>query len=158
MTALISNVFFRRKDKIIIMIRKMIKSDINDVAEIWLDTNLKAHNFISPCYWLENFEKVKNMFSEAEIYVHESDSKINGFIGLNDDYIEGVFVRSEKRSNGIGKQLLEKAKEGRTHLNLNVYKQNERAVRFYLREGFNVIAEGMDSDTNEKDYLMIWQE
>ena len=29
------------------MIRKLQKADLNDVAYLWLDTNLKAHNFIS---------------------------------------------------------------------------------------------------------------
>ena len=33
------------------MIRKLQKADINDVAHLWLDTNLKAHNFISAEYW-----------------------------------------------------------------------------------------------------------
>ena len=26
------------------MIRKLQKADLNDVANLWLDTNLKAHN------------------------------------------------------------------------------------------------------------------
>ena len=29
------------------MIRKLLKADINRVADIWLKTNLKAHFFIS---------------------------------------------------------------------------------------------------------------
>ena len=33
------------------MIRTMQAADINKVAEIWLDTNLKAHDFIPPEYW-----------------------------------------------------------------------------------------------------------
>ena len=28
------------------MIRKLQKADINRVADLWLDTNLKAHDFI----------------------------------------------------------------------------------------------------------------
>ena len=35
------------------MIRKLQKADINRVANIWLDTNLKAHYFISEQYWKE---------------------------------------------------------------------------------------------------------
>jgi len=38
---------------------------------------------------------VKEMLPLAEIYVHEVDStnQIDGFIGLNNDYIEGIFVK-----------------------------------------------------------------
>ena len=36
------------------MIRKLQKTDINRVADIWLDTNLKAHDFIPAKYWKNN--------------------------------------------------------------------------------------------------------
>jgi hypothetical protein len=31
-------------------------------------------------------------------------------------------------------------------------------VRFYQREGFEIQSEGLDDDTDEKDYAMIWQQ
>ena len=33
------------------MIREFQMDDINKVADIWLDTNIKAHNFIPAEYW-----------------------------------------------------------------------------------------------------------
>ena len=33
------------------MIRRMQRADIDRVANIWLDTNIRAHNFISKQYW-----------------------------------------------------------------------------------------------------------
>ena len=41
------------------MIRVVQKADITKVADIWLDTNIKAHNFISAQYWESNYELVK---------------------------------------------------------------------------------------------------
>ena len=38
------------------------KADINKVAEIWLDTNIKAQYFIPAHYWESNFELVKNYY------------------------------------------------------------------------------------------------
>ena len=32
------------------MIKKMTVDDIEDIMRIWLDENIKAHNFISKCY------------------------------------------------------------------------------------------------------------
>ncbi len=43
------------------MIRRLQRADINRVADIWLDTNLKAHDFIPTQYWRSNFELVKEM-------------------------------------------------------------------------------------------------
>ena len=51
------------------MIRKMRKTDIDRVADIWLDTNQKAHDFIPASYWQDNFEEVKQMLLQAEVYV-----------------------------------------------------------------------------------------
>ena len=43
------------------------------------------------------------MMSQSEVYVFEADKMIQGFVGLNDEYIEGIFVSEEMQSCGIGK-------------------------------------------------------
>ena len=55
-------------------------------------TNLKAHDFIPEQYWTSNYELVKEMMSQAEIYVYEDDKMIQGFVGLSNEYIEGIFA------------------------------------------------------------------
>ena len=72
-------------------IRKMKAKDIEDVMQLWLYTNLKAHAFIPEYYWYENFNEVKSALSEAEIYVADQNKKVIGFIGLIDNYIAGIF-------------------------------------------------------------------
>lgn len=140
------------------MIRKLQETDIDTVAEIWLDTNLKAHNFIAQEYWKSNFETVKEMFPQAEVYVYEQQDtrKIQGFIGLHDNYIEGIFVYSKMQSNGIGKALLDFVKEYKTALTLHVYQKNKRAVKFYQRENFKLQGENIDEDTGEREYVMYF--
>ena len=139
------------------MIRELQEADIDRVAEIWLDSNLKAHYFIPEQYWKSNFEAVKEMLSQAEVYVYEDDRNIQGFIGLNDKYIEGIFVSDEMQSQGIGKMLLDYVKSKKAKLLLNVYQKNIRAINFYRREGFQIQCEGLDKLTGEKNYVMIWQ-
>ena len=138
------------------MIRTLQNADINRVADIWLDTNLKAHSFISAQYWESNYELVKEMLSQAEVYVYEDGQKIQGFIGLSDEYIEGIFVSEKMQSQGIGKLLLNYIKDRKDVLRLNVYQKNIRAIHFYQREGFKIQCEGLDEATGEKDYVMIW--
>ena len=77
------------------MIRHLQNADIHRAADIWLDTNLKTHYFISAQYWENNFELVKELLLQAEVYVYESDEKIQGFIGLSSEYIEGIFISDE---------------------------------------------------------------
>ena len=139
------------------MIRALQKADIERVVDIWLDTNLKAHNFIPGQYWKNNIDLVKEMLPQAEVYVYENDCQIEGFIGLNDEYVEGIFVSGEMQSQGIGKILLNYAKDKRNKLHLNVYQKNARAISFYKREGFEIQHSGLDEATGEKDYVMTWQ-
>ena len=140
------------------MIRDLRKVDINKVAEIWLDTNIKTHYFISAQYWKSNFELVKELLLQATVYVYEDKQEIQGFIGLSNEYIEGIFVSAEMQSQGIGKILLNYVKGKRNKLILNVYQKNTRAISFYQREGFEIQYSGLDEATGEKDYVMAWQQ
>lgn len=139
------------------MIRRLQKKDVTRVAELWLNTNLKAHDFIPAQYWRSNYDLVKEMLSQAEVYVYEDGQKIQGFIGLDGDYIEGIFVSDEMQSQGIGKALVDFIKAQKTKLRLNVYQKNVRATHFYQKEGFEIQCEGLDEATGEKDYAMTWR-
>ena len=140
------------------MIRKLQKTDINRVADIWLKTNLKAHYFIPEQYWTNNYAVVKEMLPQAEVYVYEDDKIIQGFVGLNNEYLEGIFVADEMQSCGIGKLLLDYIKKKKPRLRLNVYQKNTRAISFYQREGFIIQCEGWNASTDENEYTMSWQQ
>lgn len=139
------------------MIRKLQKVDINKVADIWLKTNLKTHYFIPEQYWTNNYEVVKEMLPQADVYVYEDDKIIQGFVGINNEYIEGIFVSDEMQSCGIGKMLLDYIKDKKDRLQLKVYQKNVRAMSFYQREGFTIQSEEMDEFTREKEYVMNWE-
>lgn len=140
------------------MIRKLQKTDVEKVADIWLDGNLNTHHFVSGQYWIKNFEIVKRMFLQTETYVFEKQGEVQGFIGFDGDYIEGIFVKKEVRSTGIGKCLMDFAKNNKRLLSLNVYVKNTKAVKFYLRENFEIQCENIDEKTGEKEFLMVWKE
>ena len=65
-------------------------------------TNLKAHFFIPEQYCSSNYELVKEMLPQAEVYVYENDKKVQGFVDVRDEYVEGIFVVDEMQSQGIG--------------------------------------------------------
>lgn len=141
------------------MIRAFEENDLTALMQIWLDTNIKAHYFIPKEYWTENYEMVRSILPQAEIYVYENDvtKQIDGFIGLSNEYIEGIFVRESVQSNGIGKQLLEYAKSIKSNMSLRVYQKNTRAIQFYQREQFVIQSANIDDNTNQKEYVMIWE-
>ena len=140
------------------MIRKFESRDLDAVMQIWLHGNLDAHPFIPASFWTGHFEMVRDMLPQAELYVHENEAprQIDGFIGLTENHIEGIFVAKSARSKGIGKALLDYVKPRRPRLTLGVYQKNERALAFYRREQFVVQSEGIDEDTNEAEIQMLW--
>lgn len=140
------------------MIRTFRSADLTEIMHIWLSANLKAHDFIPADYWESHFEQVQVLLPAAELYIYEEDAgALCGFIGMSGDYIAGIFVKEGARSGGIGKQLLDYVKSFRQSLTLNVYRKNERAVRFYLRENFTVRSQRLEKDTGEEEYLMEWK-
>lgn len=138
------------------MIRVLEEKDVDTVAKIWLETNIKTHDFIASNYWKEHYEIIKDMFLQAEVYVYEIEKEIMGFIGLDKEYIEGIFVLDQYQKRGIGKALLNHVKAKKEHLSLNVYQKNLNAILFYQREDFCIQYEDVDKNTGEKEYRMVW--
>ncbi len=139
------------------MIRKFRTEDLEQVMELWLATNISAHDFISVKYWHANYALVKKMLPQANIWVYEKNNEIWGFIGLQDTYIAGIFVADKAQGKGIGSELLAKAKQQKSQLSLAVYAKNERALNFYQRADFTVVNEQLDETTDQVEYLMKWQ-
>ena len=123
--------------------------------EIWLEGNLTAHTFIKEEYWKQNYETVRSMLPNAEVYVFEEAGEVQGFIGMDAEYIAGLFVAEGHRGHGIGHQLISEVKR-KKRLSLHVYEKNIGAVAFYRAEGFRVENRMTEKETGEQEYLMVF--
>ncbi len=65
----------------------------------------------------------------------EEDGLVVGFCVREDDNITGLYVASSARGRGVGKQLLDLAKQDRDWITVWAYEKNTNARRFYRREG-----------------------
>ena len=55
-----------------------LKSNINkleEVMKIWLETNIDAHDFICKEYWIKNYDLVRELLKEADVYIFEEDDE-----------------------------------------------------------------------------------
>lgn len=138
------------------MIRKLKKSEIDSVMSIWLASNREAHPFIPAEYWECNYESVKNTILNADVFVSVENDQIRGFIGLVENYIEGLFVEKTARGKGIGSELIRHAKSIRENLELDVYQENPKAVQFYSRHGFEIVQKTVDPATGHTECRMRW--
>ena len=93
---------------------------------------------------------------KAEIYVYVDNNEIIGFIGMNENYIEGIFVNTNSQHRGIGTALLNKVKENGKNLTLSVYQKNTNAINFYKKNDFKITSKSINKATNEIEYTMTW--
>ena len=131
------------------MIRKFEKKDINDVMRIWENENIRTHKFISKDYWKNNYKYVKEILPNADIYVYVLDKHIVGLVGVNNNYIEGIFIDINNQHTGIGTSLLDKVKENKDSLTLSVYKKNINAINFYKKNDLEEVKEKLQFERTE---------
>lgn len=65
-----------------------------------------------------------------------------------DDNIGALYVATEARSAGIGKRLLDMAKENRDWITVWAYEENKHALNFYAREGLVEVPREIEDETN----------
>lgn len=142
-----------------IHIRLSEECDINIIMEIWLESTIRAHSFIEKNYWVNNYDLVKTKYIPySKTYVYEEGNKIKGFISIiQNNFIGALFVDNNSQGNGIGKKLLDFAKEEYKSLSLAVYKENEKALKFYLREGFSIVKEQVNEYSKRLELMMEYK-
>lgn len=139
------------------MIRELEKEDIDEVMNIWLETNINTHTFIDKTYWERNYEEVKKGILNADVYIYEKNKQIIGFVGIINSYIAGIFVKGNMQNKGIGKQLIDKCKNKYEKLTLRVYEKNINTIKFYQKQDFNIEQKEFDEDTKEFEFFMKWE-
>lgn len=138
------------------MIRKLTNIDIDKIMDIWLESTVKAHNFISREYWENNYKVVKDVYIPiADTFVYEEEGETRGFISIiNNEFIGALFVDVKFQGMGIGTKLIDYSVEKYKKLTLAVYKENKKSVEFYTRKGFKIIEEGLNEDSGYTEYIM----
>jgi putative acetyltransferase len=139
------------------IIRKYNAMDLKRVMRIWYDGNLEAHDFIPQEYWNRNFGFVKRSLADSEVYVYETDGHVVGFIGVDEGYVDGLFVEKDYRGQGIGSKLLNYIKESYDFFTLHVFENNYGAVTFYENYGLIKKEESVHEDLGEVEYLMYYR-
>ena len=139
-------------------IRPARAEDLNRIAEIEI-FNYRMNFypiFRSDAYYFGE-KTVSNLiaFYSKEPGVIENtvvydDGVVKGFVRVNGDLIEKLFVEPVLQNRGIGDALFRYAAEALGGKRLYVLEKNPRAIRFYERHGFHLteLKKRVD-DTNE---------
>jgi putative acetyltransferase len=82
---------------------------------------------------------------------------VAGYLSMDgaEGHIWGFYVA--RPGTGLGKRLLDRAKEGRAALRLNTHLANRPAQAFYRREGFAVAGDPWIGDDGIEEIRMEWR-
>src|SRR6266487_3323073 len=81
-------------------------------------------------------------------------SVVAGFIGIAEGKVEMLFIHPDYREQGIGRTLLSYAIHERGATTVDVNEQNDQALGFYIRMGFEIIGRS-ELDSNGKPYPLL---
>lgn len=140
------------------MIKQLENTEIEEVMNIWLKTNITAHSFIPEKYWIENYNVVKEEYIPiSTTFIYKEDNVIKAFISImNNSFIGALFVLKDYQGKDIGRKLLNYSKSLYSSLELGVYADNISAVNFYKHCGFVVRTEQVNEDSGFMEYTMSW--
>jgi GNAT superfamily N-acetyltransferase len=83
---------------------------------------------------------------------------VQGFLTLEEATSMVMALYVSLPGHGLGKALLDGAKEGRSFLELRTFVANTGARAFYEREGFNQVGRSSgDNEENLPDILLRWE-
>lgn len=130
------------------MIRKYKDTDLDELLEAWSAASAVAHPFLSQEFLAAERENIPNLYLPiAETWVFEIDGRVMGFIALIENEVGAVFVHPDHHRKGIGNKLLDKAKELREELEVEVFRKNAIGRAFYAKYGFELIEEKVHEPT-----------
>lgn len=138
-------------------IRLKKNTEVNKLVEIWYEGSLIAHHFVDKNYWKSQRTEMKEKYIPiSETYVVSNEKDVVGFVSMMDNYLAALFIDVNYQGSGYGKGLLDFIKRQRKNIQLKVYKRNNKAVDFYLKNGFVIKEETLDEQTSEEEFLMEW--
>ncbi|MCL4819145.1 MAG: GNAT family N-acetyltransferase [Vicinamibacteria bacterium] len=125
-----------------LVIRRYQHGDLEAVLDAWQQASSVAHPFLSPAFLAQERLDIPRVYlPAAETWVATRDGRVIGFVSLLGEEIGALFVQPAFHGTGAGRALMDKARELRGALEVEVFQKNAIGCRFYRRYGFEVIGD-----------------
>jgi putative acetyltransferase len=121
-------------------IRAAHPADHDAIIEVWEASVRASHHFLPEADIEALKPRIAGEYLPA-LRVHvclDSSQAIKGFVATSADKIEMLFIAPEAMGSGMGRALLRHAISSGYRL-VDVNEQNDRALGFYKRMGFDVV-------------------
>lgn len=136
-------------------IRPSAGHDLPHVMEIWRRAVDATHHFLSPEDRVAIEVELSTFLPQVSLTlaVDQSDRPL-GFMFLHDGHMEALFIHPDHHGQGIGTALVAEALARHPGLTTDVNEQNNQAIGFYQRLGFERIGRS-DKDGQGRPYPLL---
>jgi GNAT superfamily N-acetyltransferase len=135
--------------------------DADAIADVFLAARKASMPFLPDLHtddetraWIRDV-----VLARDEVWVAAAGSRVDGFLALNGDVLDHVYVAPRLHGGGVGSALLAKAKQLRPHgFRLWVFQRNMQARGFYEARGMRAVelTDGSGNEEQEPDALYEW--
>lgn len=132
---------------------------IQALLAVWEDSVRATHLFLSEAEIQEIRKYVPQALNAvAQLIVAEDESgRAIGFMGVEGDRLEMLFLAADARGNGLGRRLLEYGIRRYGIARLTVNEQNPQAIGFYRHMGFEICGR-TERDEQGNPYPLLYMQ
>jgi putative acetyltransferase len=132
-------------------IRQYRESDLEAVLSSWEVATRLAHKFMTDDFIAQERKNTTEIYlPNTDTWVAEIDGEVVGFIALMGNEVGAIFLQPACHGKGVGKALMDKARELHGNLEVEVFKENTIGRKFYSRYGFSHLEEKLHEPTGQQ--------
>jgi putative acetyltransferase len=134
----------------------ILAEDYPRVVDVWEASVRATHHFVSEAdiqFFRPLVRDALPQIAECAC-VRDLAGQVAGFIAVAERKVEMLFMHPNWRGQGAGGRLLRYAVETFGATTLDVNEQNEQALGFYLRQGFEIVGRS-ELDGTGKPYPLL---
>lgn len=129
-------------------IDRITREEIDSILEIWYESAKNTYDHLLE----EDFQDLMPMVEVGvrdsdNIIVIEKEEEIKGFLLLDEEIIDMLFIKADSRHKGYGRKLVEFVIDKYDIRYASVNEENEEAIKFYQDIGF------VHEEKGEQDHL-----
>ena len=133
------------------LIRQYKDSDLEGLLSSWEEASKLAHPFLSEEFLARERKNIPEIYlPNADTWVAEIEGELVGFIALIGNEVGAIFLQPKHHHKGIGKALMDKARELHGDLEVEVFSANKIGRQFYSKYGFELLEEKVHEPTGQE--------
>ena len=123
------------------LIERIKEDEYEAVVQVWEASVRATHNFLTEAD-IQYFKPlILNQYLDAvELFGIKDHDNILGFLGVDNQKMEMLFVFPDAMGRGIGKALTQYAINHLNVCEVDVNEDNPKAAEFYKRMGFEIVS------------------